>query len=439
MSKRALREWRQKRRARRSWIRTKESRRKRRAAAKCGASNRHAGRALPLLVFLRDTFVGRKPTVSPNGRAIVRIPKLFSFIRNADETNETIRTVVAASLTTSTEILLDYENCEDMDLCASLVLGLIAREMTREWRAQGVKRRFIGTWSKTGHVNEVMRCTGIIRHLQIRHEAPTSAVAEKFETFDFKHGFTTSFVRRSSFQEKAAQELTDHLGSCFRRLQLQMSGQAEDDLVELIGEVMDNAERHSSRNEWWAQAYFDQSESSTQGVCHLAIVSLGQTIADSLKKGESATQTETRIRELVQSHERGSLLGMRSPLTEENLWTFYALQDGVSCTTDAGAGSGTVRLIEHFQQLSRPDEEHQTSRMTVTSGNTQVLFDKKYSMQPVGGRKVIAFNQSNSLEEPPSSDNVRNLKHAFPGTIIALRFQMEKSYLQQLPTLFPIE
>ena len=317
-----------------------------------------------------------------------------------------------------------------------MVLGIVARELTYEWRVQNGKRRFMGSWSDNAHVCEVMRCTGIIKHLQIERFAASARESEQFEMLEFMQGFRSSQQKGSSAQEHSAQNLAEYFVNCFKRLGLELTRQAEGDMIELIGEVMDNAERHSGRNEWWAQAYFDQHESPDHGMCHVAIVSLGSTFAESLRNGQNAEETRRRIDELINAHKRGEWFGLREPLTEESLLTFYALQDGVSCTTKPGAGSGTVRLIEHFQQLSRPDSEGIGPLMTVISGSTQILFDRVYRMQEVDGRKIITFNAANSLEEPPSANNVRRLRFCFPGSLIALRFHMERSYLQQLETLF---
>ena len=421
--------WRVERRALRSWQRELKARTRRQARAKSGATGAHVGASLPLLTFLRKEYRGKGYPTILQDRATIKLPKVFSFIRHPREAHDVISGVLEASRSTVNEIFLDYKGCQETDLCAALTLGILARELTREWRIQDSKRKFLGSWSDSPNVCTVMRCTGIIRHLGIKHEAPTEDEEKRFEIFDFLHGFTTSQFRRSSQQESSAQQLTYYFTRCFQRLGLTMSSKAEDELVELLGEVMDNAERHSGRNEWWAQAYFEHAEGATVGVCHLAIVSMGTTMADSLRHAENVAKTKARIEELVKSHERvGKLFGMIAPLTEENLLTLYALQDGVSCTMTPGAGSGTVKLIEHFQQLSRPDDG--CSSMTVISGSTQILFDHRYKMQSVDGRKVIAFNRSNSLDEPPSSENVKDLNLHFPGTLISLRFEMEKSYIQ---------
>lgn len=73
-----------------------------------------------------------------------------------------------------------------------MTLGVIAQEIVKEWRMRRVPRRFAGTWSHNVHVRDVMRTTGIIEHLNIKHEAPTPEVKTRFEMFNLVRGFVPS-------------------------------------------------------------------------------------------------------------------------------------------------------------------------------------------------------------------------------------------------------
>ena len=47
-------------------------------------------------------------------------------------------------------------------------------------------------------------------------------------------------------------------------------------------------------------------------------------------------------------------------------------------------------------------------------------------------RKIIAFNKKNSLYEPPDPEAVRRIKSYFPGTIIDMKFVLDKEYLEKI-------
>lgn len=72
--------------------------------------------------------------------------------------------------------------------------------------------------------------------------------------------------------------------------------------------------------------------------------------------------------------------------------------------------------------------------MAILSGNTHILFDGKYAMdKEPNGRKVIAFNDENSLLAPPDSSYVKTIgPRKFPGTIISIKFSLEKTQMQDV-------
>jgi hypothetical protein len=49
-----------------------------------------------------------------------------------------------------------------------------------------------------------------------------------------------------------------------------------------------------------------------------------------------------------------------------------------------------------------------------------------------GQRKIIAFNEKNSLENAPDSHHVHSLAGHFPGTILTFRFFIDSRYLDKV-------
>ena len=59
---------------------------------------------------------------------------------------------------------------------------------------------------------------------------------------------------------------------------------------------------------------------------------------------------------------------------------------------------------------------------------------KEFKNDPVfgtGKKKIIAFNEENNIYKPPDEANVRKLEANFPGTVISLRFYLDKRYIQK--------
>ena len=97
-------------------------------------------------------------------------------------------------------------------------------------------------------------------------------------------------------------------------------------------------------------------------------------------------------------------------------------------------GYGTVDMIEFFQRLGQSPQSQ--PRMCVVSGRTHIAFDNRYhQMRPQvtqsgETRRIIAFNKDNNLEQPPEAGYVKQLRHFFPGTLIGLRFYLDKRHLR---------
>jgi hypothetical protein len=96
-------------------------------------------------------------------------------------------------------------------------------------------------------------------------------------------------------------------------------------------------------------------------------------------------------------------------------------------------------MIERFFAIGGTDGD-QSPKMTIVSGHTVIKFDDKYKMRdeqfsddPVFGNtksKIIAFNQENDIYQPADQHNVYNMKEFFPGTVISLKFYLDREYIE---------
>lgn len=174
-------------------------------------------------------------------------------------------------------------------------------------------------------------------------------------------------------------------------------------------------------------------------MCYLTIFTLGETIHETLDGSlPDGCVMRQRIEELVRTHSVGGFL-RPSHWTVGNLWTLYALQEGVHRQNHdgdpKGRGNGTVQLMKYFEELSADTSGGDMSRMCLVSGNTQILFDGTYwprEMDVDGERAtVMAFNTVNDLRVPPDRRYVRKLDKFFPGTILSLRLYLSVDHLHR--------
>jgi hypothetical protein len=363
----------------------------------------------------------------------LEVPKTFSFIESPDSAIEFLSAVVRAVRARTPSIKIDHSACKRLDLCAEAVLSAIAFE-----GRQALGSRFSGWLPVDNELRSIALASGLPKFLGGAREE-----FKEFHCFPLRHGhMRRERARRSSEREHVATELTTYFESCYSLRGWRLGDDALEFLSTIVGEVIGNAEDHSRERDWWAAAYLRESNNGGPADCHLAIFSFGQTIHQSLLLLGPRSYLRRQLDSLTRTH---AVRGFFQPdrWTEENLWTLYALQEGVSRYNSADKalntdrGQGTADMIEFFQELGGNASGHAPPKMCVVSGATQILFDDKYAMSKkqvaVGfRRRVLAFNASNDLSERPNTNNVRPLKHFFPGTLISLRFFVDDKYLSEL-------
>ena len=126
--------------------------------------------------------------------------------------------------------------------------------------------------------------------------------------------------------------------------------------------------------------------------------------------------------------------------------TVFSIQEGISRLRDRNRegnkkrGTGTIILLDTFYTLGKSIRNVEPE-FSITSGHTHILFNKKYQLkdevfdEPIwgkGSRKIIAFNENNNLFQKADTNNVRLMKHYFPGTIISMKFYIDREYLQNM-------
>jgi hypothetical protein len=375
--------------------------------------------------------------------AVVAIPEKFSFISDPDETLDTLvqlRRVL--ELESLERVRLDYSRCQSLDLCASVVQDVLALTGRRQAKFRGRSISVDGTFSASSEINLMLVSSGILAHLRhpISKSVP-SAVKERLKFSRLRVG-APSPPNVTSETELASTALANFFDDCLRSEHHQLKPFWKSNLIQLITEVLDNAEEHGSGDRrWYTIGYYNRNEDPVEGGdCHIVLFNFGDSIYESLNRDDTSSSLKMQIGTLAHEHRSkgffailGKYIDVYWPIwQEESLWTLYALQEGVSRFTNQSSGidrgNGTVKMIEFFSELAsgRP-------QMALVSGKTHILFDGKYSIAPieVDGeiRKVIAFNKDNNLRERPDPDYVRSLRNHFPGTLISLNFQLKQADL----------
>jgi hypothetical protein len=432
----------------------KKRRRARRRMGGFQKSHRPFGyaRIHPLMNFLRANFSGKNIAAfdKKNSRWIISIPPIFSFIKNPDETLNTIFSLIDISMRDDcSSIFFDHSRLKEMDMGASVVLDIVTLNLRNEWKSHGRNYRFGGQFPEDEKLCQILKSMGITKHLNIKNAEPSEAAKELFICFPLYPGFRPmgSQLDGAQHREKAATQLVTYLNRCLGMASdFEFKDEGKSQILKWAGEIITNAEEHSGHHQWYAigcmTPLLSQQQNSPEqfvaiGECQLTIFGFGSSIYESLSSPETSQETRNQIANLAATHT--TFFNKFEKYSDKDLWTLYALQDGVSRFSPSPGkntrGKGTVEMIEAFQNF-RSEDQACVPEMSLISGSTHIYFNNKYRLKVEdrldGKRKIIAFNEKNSLEEKPDSEHVHSLAGHFPGTLLTFKFFIDSRYLNKI-------
>lgn len=395
------------------------------------------GRRSKVLCML--SRAARKCIEPKRGKISVRVPEVFSIIDNPIVSVAVVLGFAAGLCFGGKrirEMYFDHSGMKKCDLAANALLDVVAVEFHSERRYRKAKLpKAKGVFPTDPALARFIRGVGIIKHLEVRHEAPKPADAQKLHVLDFRsRNYEVVSSKTLDKKSRVTKKFIDHVDQCLKRVGKELSGFGKVQLTGYLGEILSNAEEHAwlDRDErfvdWTVQGFLDDSLCAP--VCEIAIFNFGRSIAESLSDVPRDGYTwKSHVAPYLEAHKNG-FFGPH--WREEDLMTVIALQGHVSrknLTRDTSRGQGTVDLINFFQKVYKECNSVECcvpARMAIVSGGTYVLFDGTYEMKAEDGMgMVIAFNKQNSLMQKPDGKYVQNLGDlSFPGTIISIRFPL---------------
>lgn len=366
----------------------------------------------------------------------VTIPKTFSIIDDPSTVIDTISqfSAVKKSGERPTQVFIDQSQMERYDLAASALLDLVAVELRKELKINNKSSRFRGRFPSHGPVARFIKAIGIVKHLGIRDQRPTCSEMQKLRVFDkrCRHYLPLISARASSLKERAASGFVEHLNSCLGANGKELTRDGVSQLSACLSELLDNAEEHANFTDWSLLGYLDMDDQ--QKKLEIAVFNFGRSIAETFTSLTPSHFARKAIEPYLQQH--SSLVFKKH--TKEDLITVMALQEHISSKNEdslSSRGHGTIELLRFFSKIHQDCSNSSLgAEMALLSGNTFIRFDGTHllSKSGKGDEKVIAFNKSNSLSDPPDQQYVRSLgKSYFPGTIISIRFPLTSAMVQE--------
>ena len=368
------------------------------------------------------------PPSTGNKMLSMKVPRIFCFSRNPDESISFLRKLYGAILDiTKDEIFFDHSKCQSIGVCASTIMDIILVE-GKKWRASINKPIVYGgkllsgfRLSETPEADKLLKVSGILEHLGISH-----ANYQETELLSLITNGESSII---------AEKVIEYINRALHRQNLTLTSLGNNYFGKLLGEIADNCAQHGGpKATWYTLGHYSYDNEKQIGICRLVILDFGQTIYDGLKNS-SASSVQKRLIHYVK---RTNKLFKRKE-KEETLYTLFALQQRASrfaSNNNAVRGNGTIVFLDAFQNLFDSEGETPKSVLSITSGKCSILFDGTYRLQECvysGGytNKIIAFNRENKLTIPPDRRYVRTIDNGFPGTVISIELHISDNLISR--------
>ena len=375
---------------------------------------------LPRIVEIDEQFYGH-----------VFIPEVFSLTENPDASYMALRQIIAMLLfQDSREIRIDYSKCNRVTLDAQVMLDLILKDVIRYYR---LCERFPKFRYRSKSIKDVSKKNHEIRRM-LFSVGSLAIHAKKQKEFDNVIPYNLCVRKAEGDSVKQIEKkdidttlLSDYVVNCLDRMGRQLDDEKLDDLCIVIGEILINAEEHSSTKCRYSIGYFEEKTVNDEhvGLFQLVILNIGETIYEKFHSPNCPNKTIVeKMKTLSEKYSKRSFWKSKS-FEEESLWTLYSLQDGVTSVDPAiysRRGNGSLRFIESFFNLKGNNQNDNISKMTLQSGHTCIIFDGTYNVTDtiVKGQnyRVMTFNKSGNIEDKPDTRFVKYVENYFPGTFI---------------------
>lgn len=377
-----------------------------------------------------------------NNDGIFFVPKVFSLSEDSEKSFDFLNRLYYALFNqTNPEIIIDYAECEHIDMDAQVVMDIILKYFILY-----LKKR-----DKHGIINQIKTidaknpknedCKKIL--FAVGTHAIFRDLNLKFNDLIPYKLCVGNHLSKNASQNKEIDttKLVDYVIECLERLNKKLTWKKKKDLCQIIGEVLINSEEHSSTNYRYSIGFFQEtvSEENHSGIFNLVILNFGETIYEKFKDPECPTKhIVEQMQELSKVYTKRNFFS-KNEFEEETLWTLYSLQDGVTTKINyKKRGNGSIRFIESFFNLSKntkTGERDKISKLTIHSGNAKIIFDGTYQISEEfrnnSNMKMMTFNNTKDLRDKPDSKYVKFTKNYFPGTLISAKILLtEDDFIQ---------
>lgn len=360
------------------------------------------------------------------------VPKTFCLLQNADKSYDFIYTLLFAIVSDVNKIIeIDYSKCRKIEISAQIFLDIILKDSLKFLRK---KAKYRSTQPNLQNIRAVNVKNKEIKKILFSIGSPAilnKTIIKYPDIIPYKlcvHSKTSNNIENIRRKEIDTTELVDHVIESLRVVGKELNSENIENLSTVIGEILINAEEHSTINYRYSTGYFQRLKNHDQkkfyGIYHLVLMNFGETIYEKFLSPQCVNHDiKNKMKSTSDKYLKSGWFS--KSFEEETLWTLYALQEGITSvsTQKFKRGNGSIRFIESFFNLKTNSYiTDNISKMAIISGNTNIIFDGTYVIEnkSVGldSFKVMTFNKSGDIDNKPDRKFVKFVDNYFPGTII---------------------
>ena len=218
------------------------------------------------------------------------LPTCFSLIENYEESFKFLKHLfVILHQNKVDKIILDYKNCQRIDVDASICMDVMLVEFINyinKCRNIGYKDIFSKGIRPINfereNIKKVLFSIGAYSNI--------NGISIKFQDVEALPVLINDRNKKDVWARSEIDQtkIVDYIKSCLNRLGRELSTETETSFFKVIGEVMSNAEEHSTMPHRFAIGFFQETQSEKEhfGFFNFSIFNFGDTIYQTFKKEE---------------------------------------------------------------------------------------------------------------------------------------------------------
>jgi hypothetical protein len=392
-------------------------------------------------VLLHDEKLGEqqlKPVSLSRGRLReMTVPDVFSLLDAPEPTMKFLNDLLSFSGTNLYKhISFQAKQCRMIGLDALVAMSVFVLRAKRRRRDEN-RLTVSGTWPEDLSMKVMFKASGMPHHLGLPESKLTPEQEKMVHRCELYSGLSAKgYYALGRQRNEATEQVRKYFDRCLNTVGFTLTRGGKNRIDKLMSEVIGNAEEHGGP--WYTIGHWQLGEKDVgrrYGVCQIALFNFGNTIYESFLADEASPTIVEQLRTLSDVHvQKGWFEKLRGSWDEETLWTLYAIQERVSRYSGLPGhetrGNGTRDIVDFFLELGSP------GTMCIVSGHSYILFDGSHHFHEIqrgeDQLKIITFNESGSLDDPPERKYVRRLAHPFPGTMVSIRLTLDEHYLTRI-------